>query len=284
MTYREARAMAVEELEHIESPCLEAELLLLHLTGWSRHIMLLRLGEEMPPELSARYRELVGRRRSREPLQHITGTVDFMGREFHAGPGALIPRPETETLTETFVGGLHDPGLLLDAGTGSGVVAVTVALTFPAALVIGSDVSREALSLAVRNRDRYGAGNLLFVTGDLLRAFRSGRTAFDGIVANLPYVPSRQIEDLEPEVSRGDPRIALDGGGDGLDLVRKLLASVHLFLGEGGLLALELDTEQVRPVCGMLMEYGHWASTLTHEDLTGRERFVTARKKGTEGF
>jgi release factor glutamine methyltransferase len=284
MTYREARAMAVEELGRIENPCLEAELLLLHLTGWSRHIMLLRLGEEMPPELSARYRELVRRRISREPLQHITGTVDFMGREFHAGPGALVPRPETETITEMFLRDLHDPGLLLDAGTGSGVVAVTVAMTFPEALVIGSDVSREALSLAVRNRDRYGAGNLMFVMGDLLRAFRYGRTAFDGIVANLPYVPSRQIEDLEPEVSRGDPRIALDGGGDGLDLVRKLLASVHLYLGEGGLLALELDTEQVRPVCGMLMECGHWTSTLMHEDLTGRERFVTARKRGTEGF
>ncbi|MBN2586750.1 MAG: peptide chain release factor N(5)-glutamine methyltransferase [Candidatus Fermentibacteraceae bacterium] len=284
MTYREARAMAVEELGRIESPSLEAELLLRHLTGWSRHIMLLRLGEEMPRELSARYLGLVRRRMSREPLQHITGNVDFMGREFHAGPGALVPRPETETLTDLFVRGLHDPGLLLDAGTGSGVVAVTVALTFPAALVIGSDVSREALSLAVRNRDRYGACNLLLVMGDLLQAFRPGGTALDGIVANLPYVPSREIDDLEPEVSMGDPRLALDGGDDGLDLVREFLASAHLYMRDGGLLALELDTEQVRPVHGMLKECGYWTSTSMHEDLTGRDRFVTARRMGTEAF
>lgn len=278
MRYREARVRAASELKDLEDPLLEAELLLRHVTGWSRHVLLMRLDSEIPPDRLSEYLELVDRRRKREPLQHLTGTVDFMGLEFHCGPGALVPRPETETLAWLFSEGLGNPSLIADVGTGSGVLAVTLALRFPECLIVGSDISIEALALASRNRLRHRAENLQLVAGDLLEPFISGRAVFDGMVANLPYVPSGEIQGLQPEVSKGDPRIALDGGPDGLRLVERLLDSAGSLLAGGGFLALELGTEQTGPVRDGMAAAGLWEDVSIEDDLTGRPRFVTARR------
>lgn len=282
MTFREAREWAEARLRPLEDPKLESELLLLHATGWRRHRMILNLDREIPPELLRLYRELVGRRTSREPLQHITGVVEFMGREFRAGPEALVPRPETETLTRISILGLNDPEYLLDAGTGSGVIAVSLALEFPRAAVIGLDVSPAALVLAGENRGIHGAFNLHLVAGDLTDPFMTAEGVFDGIVANLPYIPSTDIDGLQPEVRNGDPVLALDGGEDGLELVDRLLSSAPSLLKRNGLLALELDPRQTGQVYRRLTDDRKWTDAAIHDDLSGRPRFATARRM--DGF
>jgi release factor glutamine methyltransferase len=163
-------------------------------------------------------------------------------------------------------------------------MAVTLALQHSRALVIGSDISPSALALADMNRCRYAAANLLLVAADLLEPFAPHRASFDGIVANLPYIPSGQIDGLQPEVSRGDPRLALDGGPDGLATVMRLLVSVHCIMKDNGLLALELDPEQTDKVRRTLEEQGSWMSVTVHDDLTGLPRFVTARRRGRSPF
>ncbi|MFO8184399.1 MAG: peptide chain release factor N(5)-glutamine methyltransferase [Candidatus Aegiribacteria sp.] len=283
MKFREAREWAESRLRPLEDPKLEAELLLLHVMGWRRHRMVLNLDGEMPPERLHLYRELVGRRKTREPLQHITGVVEFMGREFRAGPGALVPRPETETLTEIFSRGLTEPEYLLDVGTGSGVIAVSLALEFPCAAVIGLDFSRDALLLARENRGVHGAFNLHLAAGDLTAPLMASAGIFDGIVANLPYVPSPDIDRLQPEVRNGDPVLALDGGEDGLKLVDRLLSSAPELLKRNGLLALELDPGQTGRVHRRLTDDRRWTDAAIHDDLAGHPRFVTARRKDGDG-
>jgi release factor glutamine methyltransferase len=178
-----------------------------------------------------------------------------------------------------FSDGLVNPSLIADVGTGSGVLAVTLALRFPGCLIVGSDISMEALAIASGNRLRHQAENLELVAGDLLEPFMAGRAGFDGMVANLPYVPSREIQDLQPEVSEGDPRLALDGGPDGLRLVERFLGSAGSLLLGGGFLALELGTEQTGPVRDAMTAAGIWKDVSILDDLTGRPRFVTARKR-----
>lgn len=279
MTFREAREWAQRQLGLLEDPKLEAELLLLHAMGWRRHRMVLNLDGEIPPERLHFYRELVGRRGAREPLQHITGVVEFMGREFRAGPAALVPRPETETLTEIFSRDLSEPEYLLDVGTGSGVIAISLALEFPRAVVIGMDVSLSALRLARENRGIHRALNFHLVAGDMTDPLMAAAGIFDGVVANLPYIPSQEIEKLQPEVRKGDPFIALDGGEDGLKLVNRLLSSAPLLLKRNGLLALELDPVQTGSVYRKLTDERRWTAAAIHDDLAGRPRFATARRK-----
>jgi release factor glutamine methyltransferase len=277
MTVLEACKWAEAELGELESPRLEAELLLCDLMNWKRHELYLNHGSDLLESCLARYRERVRRRKNREPLQHITGKVDFLGRSFIAGPGALIARPETEFLTELFMNELSEPEYILDAGTGSGVIAVSLALAYPAALVIGTDISREALMLSRRNGELLNARNLVLVRTDLIEALRRDIGIFDGIIANLPYIPSGQIGDLEPEVKDGDPMIALDGGTDGLELVLPLIVSAPGVLRKGGILALELDREQVETVSEMLAADPQWEDVGVFSDYAGHPRGVIAR-------
>jgi release factor glutamine methyltransferase len=278
MKILEACRWAEEELRKLESSRLEAELLMCHLMNWKRHEMYLNRNNDIGDSNLRQYREIVLRRKNREPLQHITGRVDFMGHSFIAGRGALIARPETEFLTEQFVKELLSPSYILDVGTGSGVIAVSLALEFPAAVVIGTDISREALTISRRNRKLFGAENLSFIGTDLLKAFGRDSRVFDGVIANLPYIPSSQIRDLEPEVRDGDPLVALDGGTDGLELVSELIDTVPGILREGGVLALELDREQVMTVSDILTRDPLWSDVKTLRDLAGRLRVVIARK------
>ncbi len=276
MTVLEACRWAEAELGELESPRLEAELLLCDLMNWKRHELYLNHECDLHESCLDKYRETVRRRKNREPLQHITGKVDFLGRSFIAGSGALIARPETEYLTELFINELSEPEYILDVGTGSGVIAVSLALEFPAALVIGTDISRSALALAYENKKLFNARNLILVRTDLIEAFRRDTGKLDGIIANLPYIPSDQIRDLEPEVRDGDPLIALDGGNSGLDLVLSLIVSAPAILRKGGILALELDREQVDTVSETLEKDTLWENVKAWNDYAGRPRVVTA--------
>jgi release factor glutamine methyltransferase len=275
MTVREAAVWASVELAALSEPRLEAELLLCGLLGWERHRLYLEHDSPLPPGVLQSFSEMVARRKSREPLQHIQGECEFYGRIFACGPGALIPRPETESLLEAFMEALHSAtSRLLDAGTGSGVIGINLALELPDSLVAGTDVSMEALRLAEVNRSRFGADNYFPVLCDLAGPF-SPRTPFDGIVANLPYVCTGELDDLEPEVRDWDPRAALDGGHDGLDLVRRLAASAPPLLAPGGILALEIDPAQALPVAE-LMDHGGWSTVRVLPDLSGRDRIIIA--------
>ena len=264
-----ARVRARLEAAGIPDAALEAELLTRHASGLSRAAFF--AGKLAPEGACARLQTLVARRLRREPAPYLTGLREFHGLEFAVGPGALIPRPETELLVETGLAELaRDPGAtVLDAGTGCGAIAVAVASAAPNARVVATDVSDAALGLAARNVARHGV-RVALVRGDLA----SGIARADVVLANLPYVPADAIAGLQPEVRRWEPRVALDGGPDGLGLVRALLDDCAARL-RPRLAAFEVGLGQAAPVAERARALGAEAAIL--HDLAGWERVVTAR-------
>lgn len=211
---------------------------------------------------------LVARRCAREPLSYILGTREFMGHVFEVTPAVLVPRPETELLCELVIRDALAGEHVVDVGTGSGCIALSIALARPDLPVTGLDVSPAALAVAARNRARLSVPVAL-VRGSLTSAV--GRAAV--VVANLPYIPSEDIEHLEPEVRDGEPRLALDGGADGLDLVRALVQDCAVRL-RPRLLLLEVMVGQAPTVARLAA--GQGASSQVKRDLAGIERVVVA--------
>ena len=235
----------------VENPRLNAEHLLAHALGLKRMELYLQFDRQLTEAERAPLRDTVKRRGAREPLQHILGTAEFHGRTFACDKRALIPRPETEQLVEIaleMVKGKTSPKIL-DVGTGSGVIAITLALELPEAEVQAADLSTDALALAAANAERHGlTGRITFHQADLLPP---GDSKFDLIVANLPYIPAAEIAALSPEV-RHDPLAALDGGPDGLDLIRRLIEAAPERLTPGGALLLEIGAGQADAVNTLL--------------------------------
>jgi release factor glutamine methyltransferase len=261
------------EKQGVESPRLNAEHLLAHVLGKARRIDLyLEFERPLGEAERAPLRELVKRRGEGVPLQHLLGTVEFHGRVFACDARALVPRPETEQLVELAVGQLKEPQRIVDVGTGSGVIALTLACIFPQAQVVGCDTSAAALELAAENRTRLGLGEVAFLESDLLN---SAPGPFDAVVANLPYIPAGEIPGLSREV-RHDPVSALDGGADGLDLVRRLAAEAPAKCAPDALLALEIGIGQAGEVTGILAAH-NWRDIAVRRDYQGIERFVFAR-------
>ncbi len=227
----------------VESAHLDAQLLLAHALGTSRTQLLARLSENAAEPTSEVYRDLLARRTLREPLAYITGMQEFWGRSYNVTPATLIPRPETETLVERAIElGRREARRIVDVGTGSGCIAVSVALDLPSAVVYATDISRDALEVARRNAWRHGvARRVVLLEGSLLQPVPAG---VDLVLANLPYVPGGELGDLQPEVGGWEPRSALDGGEDGLDLVRCLLAQLPEKLQADGVCLLEIDPRQ----------------------------------------
>jgi release factor glutamine methyltransferase len=218
-------------------------------------------------------RDLARRRSEGVPLQHLLGTVDFLGHEFLCDARGLIPRPETEELVELVLKLAPGAKSFLDVGTGSGVIALTLALMRPEAAVTGCDVSKEALELASENRARFGLGErVCLIESDLLTGVEG---VFDVVVANLPYIPAGEIAGLSKEVQH-DPVGALDGGEDGLRLVERLADGLPGRLNAGGLVALEIGHDQAARVEKILRERG-FQEVSTHNDHQGVGRFVTGR-------
>lgn len=237
----------------VENARLEAEWLLCATTGLDR--VGLYLNFERPlneTELSA-YRNMVARRGRREPLQHILGTQEFFGLEFEVSPQVLIPRHDTETLVTAALEAAPDAIRVLDVGTGSGCIAIAIARHLPDAHVTAVDISAAALDVAKRNASRNGV-QVEFLLGSLLDPV-PGRT-FDLIVSNPPYIPSEEIAGLEPEVKHGDPRQALDGGEDGLDIYRRLIPAASGHLAPGGWLLVEVGAGQAADVAGLFAGAG----------------------------
>jgi release factor glutamine methyltransferase len=237
----------------VEHPRLNAEHLLAHALRLKRMELYLQFDRALTETERAPLRDMVKRRGAREPLQHVLGTAEFHGRTFTCDKRGLVPRPETEQLVELALETTKDKptAAILDIGTGSGVIALTVALELPTAAVHATDLSPDALALAAENAARHQlTERITFHQADLLPP---GDTRFDLIIANLPYIPADEIASLSPEV-RHDPASALDGGADGLDLIRRLIDTAHPRLTPGGALLLEIGAGQADAVNGLLTD------------------------------
>lgn len=226
----------------------------------------LRMGTEIhpDPQQEEAYGRLIQRRRSREPLQYILGTVYFRGMEFQVSPEVLIPRPETELLAEWAaeeMQGRPSPEIL-DVCCGSGCLGLSMKRALPGGKVTLSDLSPGAVRIARLNRDRQGL-EAEILQGDLLEPVAGRR--FDLILCNPPYIPSRDCEELQPEVMR-EPRLALDGGADGMDFFRRLSGKCPAYLKPGGLLMMEVGIGEAREAARMLREHGAVRAEIRKDD------------------
>jgi len=271
---REALGSAVDALRAagVEDPRLDAELLLAEATGWTRAALVADPGAEVLSAAARRFGEMVRRRLRREPVAYILGRKGFRDIELAVDPRVLIPRPETELLVELALE--VAPGRVLDAGTGSGAIALAVADELPGCEVTATDTSRKALEVARGNAGRLGSTDRVrFLEGSLPEGER-----FDLILANLPYVAERDWPSLEPEVTRWEPREALLAGPDGLDAYLAFIpvATGHLHRCQeqkAGALAVEVGEGQA-PAVARLMEEAGFVDVEARRDLAGIERAV----------
>jgi release factor glutamine methyltransferase len=264
----------------VESSRLQAELLLAHLLKMPRMKLYLNFERTLTDAETDSLRELVKRRGQREPLQHIVSSVSFCGLEIAVNRHALVPRPETEILAElgwSYLANLHSP-TALDFGTGTGCLAIALAAKNAAAKIVATDISAEALALAKENAARNNVSERIeFLQGDgfaaLAKDFR-----FDLIISNPPYIPTAEIETLQPEVRDFDPRGALDGGADGLDFYRMLAARAKTFLKPGGKIMVEFGDGQA-PAVRKIFENEKWIVEAVKEDYSQRARILIATWK-----
>jgi len=296
----------------VESPRLQTELLLAHLLKMPRMKLYLNFERMLTPAETDALRDLIKRRGQREPLQHITGSISFCGLEIAVNRHTLIPRPETEILAELgwqFLlaapkpgeGGStlnRQPSTVLDFGTGSGCLAIAMAVKCPAAQITAVDVSPEALALAKENAARNNVtGQIQFLRGDgfaaLTKASERGQPvrefddqntrtscprSFDLVISNPPYIPSAEIPTLQPEVRDFDPRGALDGGADGLDFYRLIAISAGAILKPDGRVMLEFGDGQAEAIRNIFVNE-KWIVEAVREDYSQRERFLIAGTK-----
>jgi release factor glutamine methyltransferase len=265
----------------IDTPELDARLLLCHAATLTHESFVARAGEALQPEAAARLEALVHRRASREPISRITGTREFYGRSFLVDESALDPRPDTETLIEAALaliektGRREEPLRLLDLGTGTGCILLTLLDELPKARGLGTDLSPAALRLAEANARSLGvADRASFLASDWLDAIHG---EFDLIVSNPPYIASGEIKRLAPEVAHHDPYLALDGGADGLEAYRRIAARAARLLAPKGAILVEIGASQATAVAGLLRDGGFLVeSDGPSFDLGGRPRVVVA--------
>lgn len=227
----------------IDRPRLDAEVLLAFALKTTRTQLVIDAKRPLEPTELARFRELVKRRRAREPVAYLLGVREFYGRPFRVDKRVLIPRPDTETLVDVALARSQRCAMsmrALDLCTGSGCVAITLARQRPTAYVHATDLSADALAVARENAYRLGAYTVSFTQGDLFAALPSRCGPFDVITANPPYIATGEVETLEPDIKSFEPRLALDGGADGLAFVRRIVDAAPVRLASGGTLAVEI--------------------------------------------
>jgi len=265
---------AQRRLSKSSTPRLDAELLVGQALGMSRTQLLANLRDPVPTELLDAIEQVIERRAGGEPVAYILGRKEFLGHNFIVTPAVLTPRPETELLVEWAVRWLADrPNAhVVDIGTGSGAIAIGVALGTPESVSITAiDVSDAALTVARENAERLCPGRIDFRRGDLLIGFDK---PVDLILANLPYLRPDQIDGNYDLVA--EPRLALDGGREGLELIEQLIEQLPTVMTNGGAVALELDPSQSNRVARRLESALPGAAVTIHHDLAGWDRFVSA--------
>ena len=255
----------------VPDPAVDAAFLLSHVTG-TPHLLLCAEGwRELTQSQLDAYQALIDRRCQREPLQYILGTAQFMGVTLRAQPGALIPRNDTETLCEQALARMQGRERVLDLCTGTGALAIAIALQFPGAQVTAADISADALAVARQNIADTGA-RVTLRQGDLFAAAAGER--FDIVVSNPPYITAEEMADLQPEVCR-EPALALYGGLDGLDFYRRIAREAPDYLSPGGWLLLEIGSAQAEAVSALLAE--RFEALAVYPDMQGLPRAVAAR-------
>jgi release factor glutamine methyltransferase len=257
---------------------LDAEVLLAHCLGVERLQLYLNLDRPLKHEERVRYRELIRRRAMREPVALIRGVKEFWSLRLKAAPGVLIPRPDTEALVEAVLEEIREipSPSILEIGTGSGAIAVAIALENPSARIIATDIDQMALEAAHFNARNLGAdASIDFLASDLFEAVREG-SRFGVLCCNPPYIPSDVIPTLDPEINF-EPRQALDGGPDGLSVIRRLVPQARYYLQDNGALIIEIGSEQEAWVREMFETLGGLHDIRTFPDLSGKPRVVSGR-------
>lgn len=261
----------------IDQPRLNIEHLLADSLGKKRIELYLEFDRQLTETELAPLREKVRRRAAGEPLQHLLGSWDFYGRTFKVDRRALIPRQETELLVDVVLPKLKEASKegmrLIDVGTGCGILAITFALEISGLEVVAVDLSPDALALARENAARFGLeSRIAFVHSNLLDQTDG---VFRWVVANLPYIPTAELDTLQREVKH-DPKLALDGGRDGLDVIRNLVASLQTRLAPPALIVLEVGLDQAEPVRELLARQNYRDISMT-KDYQGVQRIVSAK-------
>jgi release factor glutamine methyltransferase len=279
-------AIATLSSVRIEQARLEAELLLAHVLDMRKEDIIIRPDQELTGPQDEKFQQLVERRCRKEPLAHIVGRREFWSLEFKVNRKVLIPRPETEGVIEHLLNLARDEAgerviRILDVGTGSGILAIIAALEFPKARVTAVDNSGDALEIARENALRHQVTEQIeFLKMDFMRDWNLPQSDFyDCILSNPPYIPSRELEQLMPDVRDYEPRVALDGGPDGLVCYRCIIANAFPYLKPGGHLIFEVGEDQAGPVKQSLQAHGGLGEIEILQDLSGRDRVVSTRRE-----
>ncbi len=269
----------------VEQPALEAGWLLEHVLHLSPLMQRVKADCHMTAAEYASVQALVERRANREPLQYLLGTQEFCGREFRVTPSVLIPRPESTLLVHEAIRKCrqNSAATVVDVGTGSGCLALSVALALPKARVVAIDISADALAVARVNMAQHGVdARIECLQGDLLAPLseRALASQVDVILSNPPYIADLDLMTLQPEVRCFEPRLALAGGRDGMDVHRRLLQQAPAYLKVGGVLLMEVGLGQAASVCRLAEELGWFRIYDVLQDEGGIDRVVCCEKKG----
>ncbi len=270
---------------HFESVRSEAEILLAHSLGIRRIDLYLNHDQPLCQDELKRFKSLIKRRVESEPVAYITGVREFWSLELVVGPSVLIPRPETECLVEAVLPFLDDnsgsPKRVLDMGTGSGAISIALAHEHPEHRYVAMDRSAAALRLARRNARAHKVDDRIdWFCGDWDTALAPDRTCFDLIVSNPPYIRSRDMEGLQPEIRNHEPKMALDGSDDGLMCIRHIIHAAHHYLGAGGRVALEMGCDQGPEIQSIAMMVGQYGQPRIIKDYSGHDRVAVMEKVG----
>jgi release factor glutamine methyltransferase len=267
----------------IESARLDAELLLREASGRSHTDVYLDIDATLSENAAGYFRDLLARRRKREPVAYITGKKEFWSLDLLVTPDVLVPRPETERVVEVVLefakAADKKRGLrILDIGTGSGAIALALASELPDSRITATDVSLAALEVGRKNSERLGLSNRLdFRHGDLFGAAFDGEV-FDLIVSNPPYIRSAEFGSLAPEIRHWEPLLALDGGKDGLDFYRRLAVEADRYLVDSGFIVVEIGADMAEDVLTLFARTRRYSTPIVYADYAGHDRVVVIKK------
>jgi len=270
----------------IDSPRATGEILLAHALKCERIDLYLNYDQPLVDDELKAFKTLIQRRLRREPVAYILGVKEFWSLDFEVTEDVLIPRPETECLVEAALAHLagHPPfssRRILDLGTGSGAIIIALASQHPRPTYFASDRSIEAVGVARRNAQRHNLDEMIhYFAADWLTSLNQKSSAFDMIVANPPYIPSRVIGGLQPEIHGYEPLTALDGNADGLECFKEIINSAHHYLKTGGVLLLEIGHDQQQDVRRLVSDSGQYDDFHCTKDYAGHDRVVWMHKKG----
>lgn len=269
----------------IDSPRAAAEILLAHALNLQRVDLYLRYDQPLVRDELEDFKELIRRRVLKEPVAYILGRREFWAMDLSVSRDVLIPRPETECLVEQALAVLNTNdantcGRILELGTGSGAIILALLSRMRSCVGFASDISRRALQVARTNARAHGLDDKVhFLCADWTQPFKTQSGCLDIIVSNPPYIQTHQIQNLQPEIHRYEPLLALDGGDDGLRFLRKIISEAHQFLLPGGTLLLEIGHDQRQSVQQIVMACGHYEAPVFYRDYGGYDRVVSAKKK-----